>query len=172
MRIQSISHIVSTPNLLNGRPRIDGHRISVSDVVNLHVRLNAPIAEIAEDYSLSLAQIHAALAYYYDHRTEIDADLDEEYRLAEQQRDDSSLRRETLLAQARERRPALYEQLIAAREHDPDRDMTVAEIHETYGVSAQAVREAAAKGWIAARKSGNTWLIRRRDAEARWGASD
>jgi uncharacterized protein (DUF433 family) len=72
--IQSNSHLVSTPDVLNGRPRIDGHRISVSDVVNLHVRLNAPVSEIAEDYGLSLAQVHAALAYYYDHRAEIDAE--------------------------------------------------------------------------------------------------
>jgi uncharacterized protein (DUF433 family) len=39
--------------------------------------------EIQENYSrLSLAQIHAALAYYYDHQPEIDAQLaawDEEY---------------------------------------------------------------------------------------------
>ena len=29
--------------------------------------------EIVNDFGLSHAQVHAALAYYYDHRTEIDA---------------------------------------------------------------------------------------------------
>ncbi len=31
------------------------------------------------------------------------------------------------------------------------------------------IREAAAKGRVPARKSGATWLIRRSDAESRWG---
>lgn len=50
-----------------------------------------------------------------------------------------------------------------------DREMTATEVAAVYHVTPQAVREAAARGWIAARKSGATWLIRRRDAEARWG---
>jgi hypothetical protein len=31
------------------------------------------VDEIVKDYDLSHAQVHAALAYYYDHRAEIDA---------------------------------------------------------------------------------------------------
>jgi uncharacterized protein (DUF433 family) len=50
-----------------------------------------------------------------------------------------------------------------------DREMTASEIAVVYRLTPQAVREAAAKGWIPARKSGATWLIRRRDAESRWG---
>lgn len=49
-----------------------------------------------------------------------------------------------------------------------DREMTVTEIALAYAVTPQAIREAAARGWVPARKSGATWLIRRRDAEARW----
>jgi uncharacterized protein (DUF433 family) len=52
-----------------------------------------------------------------------------------------------------------------------DREMTVTEIAAMYGVTPQAVREAALRGWIRARKSGATWLIQRRDAERRWGKS-
>ena len=48
------------------------------------------------------------------------------------------------------------------------REMTVTEVSAVYGVTPQAVREAASRGWVPARKSGATWLIRRRDAEARW----
>lgn len=47
--------------------------------------------------------------------------------------------------------------------------MTPAEIAATWGVKEDTVRDAAQHGWIAARKSGATWLIRRADAEARWG---
>ena len=51
-----------------------------------------------------------------------------------------------------------------------DREMTVSEVSAVYGVTPQAVREAAARGWVRARKSGATWLIRRRDAESRWAS--
>ena len=50
-----------------------------------------------------------------------------------------------------------------------DREMTASEVAAVYHVTPQAVREAATKGWIQARKSGAAWLMRRRDAEARWG---
>ena len=48
-------------------------------------------------------------------------------------------------------------------------EMTVKEIAEEFGVDESTVREAAKKGWIPAHKSGATWLIRRHDAQARWG---
>jgi len=34
--------------------------------------------------TITLAQVHAALAYYYHHKTEIDADLEEGRRFAEE----------------------------------------------------------------------------------------
>jgi hypothetical protein len=33
--------------------------------------------EIATDYGLSLAEVYASLAYYYDHQAEIDKDIQE-----------------------------------------------------------------------------------------------
>jgi uncharacterized protein (DUF433 family) len=43
--------------------------------------------EIHEEYPhLSLAQIHAALAYYYDHQAQIDAEIEEETRYVEEMR--------------------------------------------------------------------------------------
>jgi excisionase family DNA binding protein len=47
--------------------------------------------------------------------------------------------------------------------------MTPAEIAATWNVKEDTVRDACQHGWIPARKSGATWLIRRADAEARWG---
>lgn len=47
--------------------------------------------------------------------------------------------------------------------------MTVEEVADTYPVAASTVRGSIHKGYIAARKSGKNWLIRRADAEARWG---
>jgi uncharacterized protein (DUF433 family) len=65
-------HIEITPGVAGGKPRIAGHRITVQDVVVWHERLGLSADEIASEYGLSLAEVYAALAYYYDHREEID----------------------------------------------------------------------------------------------------
>jgi|SRR5689334_1733984 uncharacterized protein (DUF433 family) len=71
----SIDHIESTPGICGGRPRIAGHRITVRDVAIWHERLGQSVDEICHEYDLSLAQVYAALAYYFDHREQIDADI-------------------------------------------------------------------------------------------------
>lgn len=65
-------HIEITAGVAGGKPRIAGHRITVHDVVVWHERLGLSADEIASEYGLSLADVYAALAYYYDHREEID----------------------------------------------------------------------------------------------------
>ena len=48
--------------------------------------------------------------------------------------------------------------------------MTGGEVAAEFGVDGSTVRRACANGWIPARKAdGRTWLIRRSDAERRWG---
>jgi hypothetical protein len=47
--------------------------------------------------------------------------------------------------------------------------MTIAEIEEEYGVVASGIRATIERGSIPARKSAGTWLVRRVDADARWG---
>lgn len=46
--------------------------------------------------------------------------------------------------------------------------MTATEVAEAYGITERTVRQSCERGYIPARQSGKTWLIRRRDAEARW----
>lgn len=46
--------------------------------------------------------------------------------------------------------------------------VTTKEISETFGISDAAVRQAILDGNLPARKSGNTWLVLRSDADARW----
>ena len=65
------SHIEITPGVLGGKPRIAGRRIAVEHIVVWHEWMGLPADEIANEYSLSLADIYAALAYYYDHREAI-----------------------------------------------------------------------------------------------------
>jgi uncharacterized protein (DUF433 family) len=68
--------IVSTPGVCGGRPRIDGHRITVEDVAVWHERLGQSPDEIVSAHpSITLSDVHAALAYYYENRAQIDADI-------------------------------------------------------------------------------------------------
>src|SRR3954447_18687391 len=67
------SHIEITPGTCGGKPRIAGHRIRVEDVIVWYERLGLSADEIVSRYpQLSLADVYAALAYYHDHRQEID----------------------------------------------------------------------------------------------------
>ncbi len=60
-----------------GKPRVAGHRITVQDIVIWHERLGRSADEIATEYDLSLADVYAALAYYFDHREQIDRLIEE-----------------------------------------------------------------------------------------------
>lgn len=79
-------HIEVTPGVAGGKPRIVGHRIKVQDIVVWHERMGKGVEEIAAEYDLSLSDIHAALAYYFDHRDEIDQAIDESQAFAEELR--------------------------------------------------------------------------------------
>ena len=70
-------HIEITLGISRGRPRIAGHRITVENIVIWHERLGKSADEIASDYDITLADVYAALAYYFDHRHEIDQSLEE-----------------------------------------------------------------------------------------------
>ncbi|HEX3642706.1 MAG TPA: DUF433 domain-containing protein [Ktedonobacteraceae bacterium] len=60
------TQIVCTPDVLGGKPRIDGTRISVEFVVELF-SLEYTIEDILEGYQhLTREQIFAALAYAYN----------------------------------------------------------------------------------------------------------
>ena len=70
-------HIEVTPGITGGKPRIAGHRITVMNIVVWHERIGKSADEIAAEYDLTLADVYAALAYYYDHRAVIDRDIEE-----------------------------------------------------------------------------------------------
>jgi uncharacterized protein (DUF433 family) len=69
------THIEITPGIAGGKPRIAGHRITVQNIAIWHERLGRSADEIATEYGLSLADVYAALAYYFDYREEIDASI-------------------------------------------------------------------------------------------------
>jgi uncharacterized protein (DUF433 family) len=67
--------IALNPAVLGGKPCIAGRRIRVVDVAFWHEKLGWSADTIASKHNLTLAEVHAALAYYYDHRTQLDAEL-------------------------------------------------------------------------------------------------
>jgi uncharacterized protein (DUF433 family) len=87
------NHIEITPGVCGGKPRIAGHRIKVQNVVIWHEPMGMSPDEIVYHYpSITLADVHAALAYYYDHREEIRQDIEEDETFArEMQAKTSSL---------------------------------------------------------------------------------
>ena len=66
------------PGYCGGQPAIDDTRVRVKNIVALHDEGRTPEQMLEEYPSLTLAQIHAALAYYYDNREEIEQALEEE----------------------------------------------------------------------------------------------
>ena len=72
------------PGVCGGKPRIDGHRIKVEHVTVCHERLGMSPDETVDAHpTITLTQVHAALAYSDDHRAEIDADIEEGRRFVE-----------------------------------------------------------------------------------------
>lgn len=81
----STEHIAKTPGVCGGRACIAGHRVRVADVVVWHERQGySPDEVVALFPDLTLADVHAALAYYFDHQDEIEADLRADDALARQ----------------------------------------------------------------------------------------
>ncbi len=65
-------HIQSRPGVCGGKPCIAGTRIRVQDVMVWHELQGLTADEIVAQFpQLTLAGVHAALAYYHDHREEI-----------------------------------------------------------------------------------------------------
>ncbi len=93
-------HIEITPGVSGGKPRIIGRRITVQDIVIWHERLGRDVDEICAEYDLALADVYAALAYYFDHRDEIDRGIEEgEAFVAALRRDTSSILQKKLKTQ-------------------------------------------------------------------------
>jgi uncharacterized protein (DUF433 family) len=72
MEVTLNQHIEITPGVRSGKPRIAGTRMTVADIATMYLRMGQSLEEIAGKYQLSLAAVHAAMAFYYDHREEID----------------------------------------------------------------------------------------------------
>jgi uncharacterized protein (DUF433 family) len=75
MTVHAIETIVSNPKVRGGQPIIAGTTLRVLDVAAHHIYRHYTPEELARQLGITLAQVHAALAYYYEHKDEIDARL-------------------------------------------------------------------------------------------------
>jgi uncharacterized protein (DUF433 family) len=77
-------HIEKTPGVVGGKARIAGHRVRVLDIVAWHEKRGRSPDEIVALFpGITLADVHAALTYYFDHREEIEAEIRAEVELAD-----------------------------------------------------------------------------------------
>lgn len=70
-------YIVRVPGICGGEPIISGTRITVRHIAMM-VKTGSSPEDILRDYShLTLAQIHDAISFYFDHREEIEQEMEE-----------------------------------------------------------------------------------------------
>ena len=81
--IQAIEAIGIDPTIRNGRPYLLGTTVTVADVAIARLYHGLDAEGIADWYALSLPQAYAALAYYYEHKTEVDEQIRAQIRRAE-----------------------------------------------------------------------------------------
>ncbi len=71
-------HITRAPGILSGRPIIRGSRIPVWQVANAIIHLGDTVQGYLEGHPhLTAAKIYDALSYYFDHREEIEKEIEE-----------------------------------------------------------------------------------------------
>jgi uncharacterized protein (DUF433 family) len=72
METTSASYIVRSPDVRGGHAHVEGTRIGVHDVIGLIVN-GASVDEVCRSFpDLKRSHVYACLAYYEDHRAEID----------------------------------------------------------------------------------------------------
>jgi len=73
--IVSIDLISTDQAVRGGKACIAGTTLRVIDVAMASIFHGRTPSAIASDFDVSLAQVHAALSYYYQHKTQLDEDI-------------------------------------------------------------------------------------------------
>lgn len=87
--------------LPDGSWRVRGTRVSLDSIVHAYWQGRLPEAIVADFPSLTLEQVHGAIAYYLGHRAEVDAYLAEQDARWRQFQQDSAARHGPLLRRVR-----------------------------------------------------------------------
>jgi len=73
--IQSIELITKSPAVRGGKPCVAGTGLRVTDLMIAHLFHKRTADEVSTDYDISLAQVYASFAYYYQHKAKLDDDI-------------------------------------------------------------------------------------------------
>jgi uncharacterized protein (DUF433 family) len=85
--METVQHIEINPAKCGGKPCIAGTRIRVWDIHVWHdLRGQSPEQIVADFPQLTLADVYAALAYFLDHRDEIEQQMKEAEQFADEMR--------------------------------------------------------------------------------------
>jgi uncharacterized protein (DUF433 family) len=77
-------YIIRDEGICGGQPRIGGTRLKVARIALEYERLGWSPDRICDSHQgITLAQVHAALSYYFDHREEIDLEIHDDREFAE-----------------------------------------------------------------------------------------
>lgn len=133
--------IVSSPDILGGKPRVEGRRIGVDQIAYHVIYQGWQLRELEEAYDLALAEIYAALSYYHGNREEIDNLISENIE------DGEALPRIDQLA-------ALLNAFL-----------TTQQAAEQLGITERAIRKLIESGTLPAKKIGGNWFIHPDDLE-------
>lgn len=68
-----MTEIVQTDDVLGGEPRLEGRRITVLQVADMVLEGGRSPEHVSHQLDISLAEVHAALSYYYEHPDEMEA---------------------------------------------------------------------------------------------------
>ena len=96
--IQITDRILTQPDVRGGRPLIRGTTVTVTDVVIAKLYHGLDADGIAAWYGLSLPEVYTALAYYYDHKDEIDRQIKQQIRRSEQLKEEHIASKASLLS--------------------------------------------------------------------------
>ncbi len=96
-------HVIIPINYIERKPgsdeyRIVGKGVTVEFLSTLIDNPGWPAERICQNYDLTLAELHAAWAFYYDHEAEIDARVNAESRWAVEQTAEMEARRARVTA--------------------------------------------------------------------------
>src|SRR6202142_3678855 len=85
MATSSEQRITTNPDVCGGKACIAGHRVRVLDIVVWHEHQGMTPDEIVSPVlTVTLADVHAALAYYFDHIDQIQQEMRDERSHAEE----------------------------------------------------------------------------------------
>jgi uncharacterized protein (DUF433 family) len=81
--IHFIDTIISDPQIRSGHPIIAGTHVRVIDIIASYTYRGLTIEELAVNFAISVGDVHAALAYYYQHKLDMDTQMQAEAQTAD-----------------------------------------------------------------------------------------